>query len=136
MDQITLRIPVVIKSKVTQELKEKILKETDQILTDIDREMQNLEFQAKRMMAEQAKLDAQGLISCVRKWKSRSSASPRQKKRRAMTAVRRSNWKSAPKSDRVSWNRPLRSRSVTTLISLWARRFCWKTAKSRPFANK
>ena len=63
MDQITLRIPVVIKSKVTQELKEKILKETDQILTDIDREMQNLEFQAKRMMAEQAKLDAQGLIS-------------------------------------------------------------------------
>ena len=63
MDQITLRIPVTVKSKVTQELKDKILNETAQILTDIDREMQNLEFQAKRMMAEQAKLDAQGLIS-------------------------------------------------------------------------
>ena len=63
MDQITLRIPVTVKSKVTQELKDKILNETAQILTDIDLEMQNLEFQAKRMMAEQAKLDAQGLIS-------------------------------------------------------------------------
>ncbi|MBF1348971.1 MAG: 16S rRNA processing protein RimM, partial [Megasphaera micronuciformis] len=52
MDQITLRIPVTVKSKVTQELKDKILKETEQILADIDREMQNLEFQTQRMMSE------------------------------------------------------------------------------------
>ena len=63
MDQITLRIPVTVKSKVTQELKDKILKETEQILADIDREMQNLEFQTQRMMSEQAKLDLQGLTS-------------------------------------------------------------------------
>lgn len=63
MDQITLRVPVVVKAKVTEALKEKILKAGDQALSDIDREMQNLEFQAKRMMAEQAKIDAQGLIS-------------------------------------------------------------------------
>ena len=56
MDQITLRIPVTVKSKVTQELKDKILKETEQILADIDREMQNLEFQTQRMMSEQAKI--------------------------------------------------------------------------------
>ena len=63
MDQITLRIPVTVKSKVTQELKDKLLKETEQILADIDREMQNLEFQTQRMMSEQAKLDLQGLTS-------------------------------------------------------------------------
>ena len=63
MDQITLRIPVVVKAKVTQTLKDRILKNADQALSDIDREMQNLEFQAKRMMTEQAKIDAQGLIS-------------------------------------------------------------------------
>lgn len=63
MDQITLRVPVTVKSKVTQALKDKIMKNTDQALSDIDRETQNLEFQAKRMMAEQAKIDAQGLIS-------------------------------------------------------------------------
>ena len=63
MDQITLRIPVTVKSKVTQELKDKILKETEQILADIDREMQNLEFQTQRMMSEQAKFDLQGLTS-------------------------------------------------------------------------
>lgn len=55
MDQITLRVPVAVKSKVTQALKDKILKNADQALSDIDREMQNLEFQAKRMMTEQAK---------------------------------------------------------------------------------
>ncbi|MCH4166644.1 MAG: YlqD family protein [Megasphaera sp.] len=63
MDQITLRVPVTVKSKVTQELKDKIIKNTDQALSDIDRETQNLEFQAKRMMTEQAKIDAQGLIT-------------------------------------------------------------------------
>ena len=63
MDQITLRVPVAVKAKVTQALKDRILKGADQALSDIDREMQNLEFQAKRMMTEQAKIDAQGLIS-------------------------------------------------------------------------
>ncbi|WP_443867293.1 YlqD family protein, partial [Megasphaera sp.] len=63
MDQITLSVPVAVKAKVTQALKDRILKGADQALSDIDREMQNLEFQAKRMMTEQAKIDAQGLIS-------------------------------------------------------------------------
>jgi multidrug efflux pump subunit AcrA (membrane-fusion protein) len=63
MDQITLRCPVAIKSKVTEALKAKILKNAEQNLADIDREAQNLEFQAKRMMTEQAKMDAQGLIA-------------------------------------------------------------------------
>lgn len=63
MDQITLRVPVTVKAKVTPALKEKILKNVEQTLADIDREMQNLEDQAKRMMAKQAKIDAQGLIS-------------------------------------------------------------------------
>lgn len=63
MDQITLRVPVTVKSKVTQALKDKIIKNTEQALSDIDRESQNLEFQAKRMMTEQAKIDAQGLIT-------------------------------------------------------------------------
>lgn len=67
MDQITLRIPVVVKAKVTQTLKDRILQECRSGPGDIDREMQNLEFQAKRMMTEQAKIDAQGLISCARK---------------------------------------------------------------------
>ena len=63
MDQITLRVPVTVKSKVTQALKDKIIRNADQALSDIDREAQNLEFQAKRMLTEQAKIDAQGLIS-------------------------------------------------------------------------
>ena len=63
MDQITLRCPITIKSKVMEALKAKILKNAEQNLADIDREAQNLEFQAKRMMTEQAKMDAQGLIA-------------------------------------------------------------------------
>ncbi|ERT61687.1 YlqD family protein [Megasphaera vaginalis (ex Srinivasan et al. 2021)] len=63
MDQITLRVPVTVKSKVTQALKDKILRDSEQVLANIEKESQNLEFQAKRMMTEQAKIDAQGLIS-------------------------------------------------------------------------
>ncbi|WP_101912065.1 YlqD family protein [Megasphaera vaginalis (ex Bordigoni et al. 2020)] len=63
MDQITLRVPVTVKSKVTQALKDKILRDSKQVLANIEKESQNLEFQAKRMMTEQAKIDAQGLIS-------------------------------------------------------------------------
>ena len=111
MDQITLRIPVTVKSKVTQELKDKILNETSQILTDIDREMQNLEFQAKRMMAEQAKLDAQGLISL--------RAQVEEQKQRLANAKEKAtnNWKSVPKFLKASWNRLSPLKSVTTLIS-------------------
>jgi hypothetical protein len=63
MEQMTLRCPVTIKSKVTESLKEKIIAELDEHMEMADRELQNLEFQAKRMMSEQAKMDAQGLIS-------------------------------------------------------------------------
>ena len=39
MDQITLYIPIAVKAKVTQALKDRILKAADQALNDIDREM-------------------------------------------------------------------------------------------------
>ena len=50
MDQITLRVPIVVKSKVTQVLKDKIIRNADQTLSDIDREMQNLEFQSRQKL--------------------------------------------------------------------------------------
>lgn len=85
MDQITLRVPVAVKAKVTQALKDRILKGADQALSDIDREMQNLEFQAKRMMTEQAKIDAQGLISLRAKVEERNSVSPQLRLRHSTT---------------------------------------------------
>lgn len=63
MEQMTLRCPITIKSKVTESLKEKIIADLNENMEMADRELQNLEFQAKRMMSEQAKMDAQGLIS-------------------------------------------------------------------------
>ena len=50
MDQITLRVPVAVKAKVTQALKDRILKGADQALSDIDREMQNLELDRKSVV--------------------------------------------------------------------------------------
>ena len=88
MDQITLRVPVAVKAKVTQELKDKILKNTDQALSDIDREMQNLEFQAKRMMTEQAKIDAQGLISLRAKVEEQKQRLQAAKPRHSMTEAK------------------------------------------------
>lgn len=63
MEQITLRCPIAVKSKVTEALKGKIIEDLNERLRMVEQDLQNIEFQAKRMMSEQAKMDAQGLIS-------------------------------------------------------------------------
>ena len=61
-EELTLRIPVTIKSKVTDALKERIIGDLQQQLTLVDQDLNQIEFQAKRLLSEQAKIDAQGLI--------------------------------------------------------------------------
>lgn len=63
MEQMTLRVPVAIKSKVTDELKKNIVEDLQKRLAMVDQDMQQIEFQAKRLLSEQAKMDAQGLIA-------------------------------------------------------------------------
>ncbi len=62
MEHMKLRIPVTVKSKVTEELKKKIVDDLSQRLTLVEQDLQQIEFQAKRLLSEQAKIDAQGLI--------------------------------------------------------------------------
>lgn len=62
MEEMTLRVPVAIKSKVTDTLKNKILADLQQQMDMVDQDLQQIEFQAKRLLSEQAKIDAQGLI--------------------------------------------------------------------------
>lgn len=63
MSSITLKCPVTIKAKVTEELKQQLAAEIQEALKKADMELQQIEFHAKRMMAEQAKQDAQGLVA-------------------------------------------------------------------------
>lgn len=62
MESMTLKCPVTIKAKVTEELKKKLSEEIQQNIKQADLELQQIEFHAKRVMAEQAKTDAQGLV--------------------------------------------------------------------------
>lgn len=62
MEEMTLRVPVAIKSKVTDTLKSKIIADLQQQMNMADQDLQQIEFQAKRLLSEQAKIDAQGLI--------------------------------------------------------------------------
>ncbi len=62
MEEMTLRVPVTIKSKVTEVLKGKLIADLQQRMTLVDEDLQQIEFQAKRLLSEQAKIDAQGLI--------------------------------------------------------------------------
>ncbi|WP_251443332.1 YlqD family protein [Veillonella intestinalis] len=62
MEEMTVRVPVTIKSKVTEGLKAKLVAEFQQRLELVEQDLQQIEFQAKRLLSEQAKLDAQGLI--------------------------------------------------------------------------
>ena len=62
MEEMTVRVPVMIKSKVTEGLKAKLVADLQQRLELVEQDLQQIEFQAKRLLSEQAKLDAQGLI--------------------------------------------------------------------------
>ena len=61
MDRMTLKCPVTIKAKVTDELKRKMVAEIQDNIKKVDLEIQQVEFQGKGMLTEQAKVDAQGL---------------------------------------------------------------------------
>lgn len=61
MESITIKCPITIKSKVTEDLKRILTAEIQDNLSKVDVELQQIEFQSKRMMNEQAQIDAQGL---------------------------------------------------------------------------
>ena len=63
MDNMTLKCPVTIKAKVTEDLKNRLAAEIQDGIKKADIELQQIEFHAKRVMAEQAKQDAQGLVA-------------------------------------------------------------------------
>lgn len=63
METITLKCPVTIKAKVTEDLKKHLAAEIQENIKKADLELQQIEFHAKRIMTEQARQDAQGLIA-------------------------------------------------------------------------
>ena len=63
MDSMTLKCPVTIKAKVTEDLKNRLGAEIQDAIKKADIELQQIDFHAKRVMAEQAKQDAQGLVA-------------------------------------------------------------------------
>lgn len=63
METMTLKCPVTIKAKVTENLKKQLAAGIQEEVKKVDMELQQIEFHAKRLMTEQAKQDAQGLVA-------------------------------------------------------------------------
>lgn len=63
MESITLKCPVTVKVKVTEQLKSQLAAEIQDAIKKADAELQQIEFHAKRVMAEQARVDAGGLTA-------------------------------------------------------------------------
>ncbi len=63
MENMTLKCPITVKAKVTEQLKRQLAAEIQEALKKADMELQQIDFHAKRVMTEQAKLDAQGLTA-------------------------------------------------------------------------
>lgn len=61
MENMSLKCPVTIKAKVTETLKKQLAAEIQDNIKKADMELQQIEFHAKRVMADQAKQDVQGL---------------------------------------------------------------------------
>lgn len=63
MENMSLKCPVTIKAKVTETLKQRLAAEIQENIKKVDMELQQLEFHAKRALADQAKQDMQGLTA-------------------------------------------------------------------------
>lgn len=63
MENMTLKCPINIKVKVTERLKGQLAAEIQDAVKKADMELQQIDFHAKRAMAEQAKVDAGGLTA-------------------------------------------------------------------------
>jgi len=57
MDSITVKIPVTIKAKLTEKLRNRIVDELKQSIQNIDLELQQIEREEKRVIQEQAQSD-------------------------------------------------------------------------------
>lgn len=58
-----LKCQVAVKAKVTEQLKARLAAEIQDAIRKADMELQQIDFHGKRALAEQAKVDAQGLTA-------------------------------------------------------------------------
>jgi hypothetical protein len=63
MDEMQILVPVTVKSKLTEKLKKTLMDEIDQNLSRVDHDLAQLEFEANGKLAEQAKINVQGVAS-------------------------------------------------------------------------
>lgn len=59
MDSIQLKVPVTVKAKLTETLKERIIKELEDGLSQVELELQQLNIEEKRVVSEEAQKDLQ-----------------------------------------------------------------------------
>ena len=63
MENMTIKLPVSVKAKVTESLKKQLIAEVQDAIKNVDMELEQIEFHARRVLTEQAKIDAQGLAA-------------------------------------------------------------------------
>ncbi|BEU87637.1 YlqD family protein [Selenomonas sp. TAMA-11512] len=59
MDSIQLKVPVTVKAKLTETLKDRIIKELEDGLAKVELELQQINIEEKRVVAEEAQKDLQ-----------------------------------------------------------------------------
>ncbi len=87
MDQITVNLPVAWKAIVTEKLKEELVEEVMRSIGQLDIELQQLEFQAKRLLPEMEKQNLKRAME-VRRQFDEEKDKRRQAKERLQTQVR------------------------------------------------
>ena len=63
MEEMTLRVPVAVKAKVTEDLKAKIVSDLETRLDMVNKDLEAIEFQAQRILDDAAKVDATSLTA-------------------------------------------------------------------------
>ena len=102
MDSISLKMPVTVKAKLTEKLKEKILKELEDNLAHVDLELQQLSIQEKRVLQENT--PAEPTPESMHRAQAIEAQFGSSLSRRALCLTSRLTLTLPPRADRLRWS--------------------------------
>lgn len=93
MDEMTILVPVMLKSKLTEALKTRLLAELEQNISRVEHDIAQLEFEGNARLNEQAKINVQAVAPLRAQIEAQKAQMLQAKKSSPMT---KNIWKSSP----------------------------------------
>ena len=95
MDEMTILVPVMLKSKLTEALKTRLLAELEQNISRVEHDIAQLEFEGNARLNEQAKINVQAVAPLRAQIEAQKAQLTKLKVQHAVSMTK-NIWKSSP----------------------------------------